>query len=292
MANTKNIRHKIFSVNNTKKITKTMEMVAITKVKKIRKKLLICQPYLHNIKKIISHFFQGNMQYFSTLLKQSIKIHTIGIIIISSNRGLCGNLNNNIFKLVISIIKKYHKKNVNCHLYIFGLKGASFFKKNCNCNIKKIINFDENTKHTEIISLIKSLIRNYQNQQLNEIIIISNKYNNQLLQTPHVYQLIPLQSKNFSDEQYTKYNSWDYIYEPNSTVTIDWILEQYLIFKVFQLSLENILCEQSARMLTMKTATDNSEKVITNLNILYNKIRQSSITQELIEIISGSSIIF
>ncbi|CAL4317514.1 ATP synthase F1 subunit gamma [Buchnera aphidicola] len=289
MANTKVIRNKILSITNTKKITKTMEMVAISKIKKIKSRLLVSQPYLFHIKTLISHFFNRKKKYSHILLKKEREIKNIGILVVTSNRGLCGNLNHNVYKKIFNIMKTNHK-DVVYHLYIFGLKGISFFKQKRNIYIKKMINTDDNIKYQQLIPFIKFIIQEYEENRIDKLLIVSNHCQNQILQNSHIIQLLPLKEEIFFDQKYTKYSRWDYIYESKEKIILDTVFQSYMIFQVFQLILENILSEHSARMITMKTASDNSENIIKELGLLYNKTRQFSITQELTEIISGSPV--
>lgn len=289
MANTKTIRNKILSIQNTQKITKTMEMVAISKMKKVKKKLLTSAPYLEHLKKIISHFLQGQLSYKHCFVQKKMIVKKIAIIIISSNRGLCGNLNYNVFKKVNYFIKKNKDKNIICDLYVLGMKGILFFKNNYYVNIKKSINFTDHITYEMVSPLITELVEEYQKDNFDQLFIAGNQCNTQHEQTSYLLQLLPLQSIAFRDSGYTKYTTWDYLYEPNSILVLDYTLQKYILFQVFQLILENMVCEQSLRRLIMKTAADNSENIIQELQLLYNKIRQYSITQEIMEIISGAS---
>ncbi|QCI25819.1 ATP synthase F1 subunit gamma [Buchnera aphidicola] len=288
MANTKIIRDKIISIKNTQKITKTMEMIAISKMKKVKQKISISASYLYGIKKIISHTFDSTLKYQCNFLYERSKVNTVNIIILSSNRGLCGNLNYNVFKKAISLIQKYNKKDVKCNLYLMGMKSILFFKNYNYANIQQVINLDDNITYEMLYPVTKKIINSFNNNHCDKLFIIGN--NNTLNKVkPYVLQLLPLASNFFTDIGYTKYNQWDYLYEPESMLAIDFILQRYVLFQIFQLILENIVCEQFCRMVIMKTATENSENIIQELQLLYNKIRQYSITQEIIEIISGSS---
>ncbi|CAL4317513.1 ATP synthase F1 subunit gamma [Buchnera aphidicola] len=289
MINTNMIRNKIKSISNTKKITKTMEMVAITKIKKMQNKILISQPYLNSIKEIIFHFLQGKLKK-NIFLKKKKQIKSIGIVVVSSNRGLCGSLNNNIFKIVNSVMKNNTNHNIKFFLYILGKRGSLFFKnQNIHHNYKTIF-LDDELEYTDLIPLAKKLIIHYKKNIFDKLLIVSNKFYSRILQKPEIFQILPIHKKNFSGPKYTIYKNWDYLYEYYEKYTIEYVLNEYIIFQLLQLLLENQLSEQSARMIAMKTATDNSKNIITDLRILYNKIRQFSITQELIEIISGANI--
>lgn len=288
MANTKIIRDKIISIKNTQKITKTMEMIAISKMQKIKKKLSISVLYLKNVKKIIAHFFHSTLKNQHNFLYEKLQTKVINIIIISSNRGLCGNLNYNVFKKAVQLIEEYKKKNVICNAYLLGMKGISFFKNYNNINIKEFINVHDNITYDELYLFVKKIIKNFNINNFDKLYIIGNQFNPKQ-EMSYMFQLLPLQSKYFKDAEYTNYTTWDYLYEPDSKLSIDFTLQRYILFQIFQLILENMVCEQSARMKIMKTATDNSDNIIQELQLLYNKIRQYSITQEIIEIISGTT---
>ncbi|WP_343182540.1 ATP synthase F1 subunit gamma [Buchnera aphidicola] len=289
MANTKLIRNKIVSIKNTNKITKTMEMVAIAKLKNSKKKLLHSLSYLNNIKNIVSNFCTSNIKYRNHLFIPRSIVKTVAIIIITTDRGLCGNLNNNIFKKVNLFLEKYIKKNVFCKLYIFGMKGHMYFKNKYKTCLKKNIFLNDQINPITLQPLIKKIITYYVNEKFDKLFIISNKYVSQVKQSPSFLQLLPIITKDSNNLNFLDSKKWDYIYEPDETITTNYVLKKYILFQCLQCILENIVCEHSARMLTMKTATDNSKKIMHDLKVLYNKVRQYSITQELIEIISGSS---
>ncbi|CAL4041885.1 ATP synthase gamma chain [Buchnera aphidicola (Phyllaphis fagi)] len=293
MTNVKTIKTKIDSIINTKKITRTMEMIAISKMKKLKKKLLFIKPYSCIINRIILHISKSNLKYRHFFFQSKKKVKNIGIIIISTNKGLCGSLNTNIFKVTNEMIKKYLNSHITCNLYIIGLKGLSFFNRLKFQNIKKIIDLTDDIKQSELIQFSQDILKEYKEKKIDKLFIISNKFNSEISYTLNCKQLLPFNVIKYKKKN--KYilhnNDWDYLCEFDDLCNIDVLLNEYITFQIFQCVLSNIVSEQSARMLAMKTASDNSDNMIKELQITYNKIRQFSITQELIEIISGASII-
>ena len=282
----KEIYNKINSINNTKKITKVMEMVAVSKMRKTVQRMQIRRPYSTMIKKIINHLIQGNLEHKHIYLeKRTVK--RIGLIVISTDRGLCGSLNTNLFKKVLIKIKKYSDKNINSDLIIFGLKGLSFFNKYSNNIITSVTNSGDKPSLSDFIHAIKIILQLYRNKSIDKLFLASNEFNNTMVYSPMVNQLLPLLKTDTKKEGL--YQRWDYIYEPDSNVLLDFLLNRYVESQIYQGILENIASEQAARMIAMKMATDNSGKIIKELKLIYNKTRQASITRELTEIISGAA---
>ncbi|MCW5197044.1 ATP synthase F1 subunit gamma [Buchnera aphidicola] len=290
MISIKNLKIKINSISNTQKITRTMEMIAISKMKKLKKELLFIQPYSKVINTIMEHVAQSNIKYKHFFFQSKKIIKNIGIIIISTNKGLCGNLNANIFKMVNKIIKKNSYSHIQYHLYIIGLKGLLFFQRLKFPNIVKILELTDNIKKSKIKNFVKNILKKCKKNKIDKLFIISNKFNNEISHTLNYQQLFPYNTiKKTQNILYKNY--WDYLYEPKYTCVIKVLLNKYITFQIFQYLLSNIVSEQSARMLAMKTASDNSNNIIKELQVNYNKKRQFNITQELIEIISGASMI-
>ncbi|QCI23586.1 F0F1 ATP synthase subunit gamma [Buchnera aphidicola (Macrosiphoniella sanborni)] len=289
MASKKDIHNQITSVINTKKITKAMEMVAVSKMRKTEERMKFGRPYSDTIKKVINHVLEGNLEYKHIYLKERA-VKRIGVIIISSDRGLCGSLNTNLFKQVLFTIQKFAKINVPCSLILFGLKSLSVFKLFGSNILAKITNLGENPDLNEVFNSVKIILTEYQSERIDKIFIAYNQFHNKLLQYPKVVQLLPVsnikKSKNIS---YKK--NWDYLYEPESKIILDTLFNRYIESQVYQSILENIASEQAARMIAMKKASDNSTNRIKELQLIYNKVRQANITQELTEIISGASAI-
>lgn len=286
MANIKEIRNKIISITNTKKITKAMEMVAISKMRKTEERMRLGRPYSRILKNVIHHALQGSLEYKHSYLENR-KNKCVGIIIVSTDRGLCGSLNTNLFKKVLLQIQSLEKNNISCQLILFGLKSLSVFKLYGNSIISTMCNIGENPDLSKLIGHIKIFLEKYQDKEIDKIFIAYNKFHNKMSQHPIVAQLLPLSSE--ENTSFIKKIKWDYLYEPESKLILDTLFDRYIESQVYQSILENIASEQAARMIAMKTATDNSNNCIKELQLVYNKIRQSNITQELTEIIAGSS---
>ena len=286
MASKKEIKDQIISVTNTKKITKAMEMVAVSKMRKTEERMRLGRPYSEIIKKVIHHVLQGSLEYkHSYLEKRNDK--RIGIIIVSTDRGLCGSLNTNLFKQVLFKIQNFAKINIPCDLILFGLKSLSVFKLYGSSIISSVTNLGESPDLSKLIGSIKIILEKYQNNQIDRLFIAYNKFHNKLSQYPKISQLLPLYNeKNIFCNKKIK---WDYLYEPESKLILDTLFDRYVESQIYQSLLENIASEQAARMVAMKTATDNSGNRIKELQLIYNKVRQANITQELTEIVAGAS---
>jgi F-type H+-transporting ATPase subunit gamma len=286
VASKKEIKDQIISVTNTKKITKAMEMVAVSKMRKTEERMRLGRPYSEIIKKVIHHVLQGSLEYkHSYLEKRNDK--RIGIIIVSTDRGLCGSLNTNLFKQVLFKIQNFAKINIPCDLILFGLKSLSVFKLYGSSIISSVTNLGETPDLSKLIGSIKIILEKYQNNQIDRLFIAYNKFHNKLSQYPKISQLLPLYNeKNIFSNKKIK---WDYLYEPESKLILDTLFDRYIESQIYQSLLENIASEQAARMVAMKTATDNSGNRIKELQLIYNKVRQANITQELTEIVAGAS---
>ncbi|WP_295163982.1 F0F1 ATP synthase subunit gamma [uncultured Buchnera sp.] len=286
MASKKEIKDQIISVTNTKKITKAMEMVAVSKMRKTEERMRLGRPYSEIIKKVIDHVLQGSLEYkHSYLEKRNNK--RVGIIIVSTDRGLCGSLNTNLFKQVLFKIQDFAKINIPCDLILFGLKSLSVFKLCGSSVLSSVTNLGENPDLSKLIGSIKIILEKYQNNQIDTLFIAYNKFHNKLSQYPKISQLLPLYNEN--NILYNKKVKWDYLYEPESKLILDTLFDRYVESQIYQSILENIASEQAARMVAMKTATDNSGNRIKELQLIYNKVRQANITQELTEIVAGAS---
>ncbi|WP_343154262.1 F0F1 ATP synthase subunit gamma [Buchnera aphidicola] len=280
----KDIQNQITSVTSTKKITKAMEMVAISKMRKTEERMRLGRPYCEIIKKVIQHILKGNLEYQHSYLENR-EIKKVGMIIISTDRGLCGSLNTNLFKQVLLKIKAFMHINIPCDLILFGLKSLSVFKLYGSSILAKVTNIGENPDLSKLIGSIQIILEKYQNNKIDKVFIAYNKFHNKMSQYPIVNQLLPLSpEKNILIKE-----KWDYLYEPESKLILDTLFDRYIESQIYQSILENIASEQAARMVAMKTATDNSGNRIKELQLIYNKVRQANITQELNEIIAGAS---
>ncbi|CAL4317576.1 F0F1 ATP synthase subunit gamma [Buchnera aphidicola] len=287
MRGKKEIRNKIKSVINTQKITKAMEMVAVSKMRKAEHRMRSGRPYSDIIQNVINHVVEGSLEYKHSYLEKRVT-KRIGMIIISTDRGLCGSLNTNLFKKVLLKIQSWKQINISCDFILFGAKSFSFFQSYKKNILSKKSNIGDYPVIIELINNVEVILKKYQNNEIDKIFIAYNKFHNRLLQYPTIYQLLPLiQSK--IKKPVIQIKKWDYLYEPDSKLILDLLFERYIESQVYQSILENIASEQAARMVAMKTAADNSDNFIKELQLIYNKLRQASITQELTEIVAGAS---
>lgn len=280
----KEIQSQITSVISTKKITKAMEMVAISKMRKTEERMRLGRPYCEMITKVIHHVMKGSLEYKHSYLENRVN-KRIGIIIVSTDRGLCGSLNTNLFKQVLLKIQACMQINIPCDLILFGLKSLSVFKLYGGSILAQVTNIGQNPDFSKFIGSIQIILEKYQNHEIDKIFIAYNKFHNKLSQYPIISQLLPLSP----ETNITNKEKWDYLYEPESKLILDTLFNRYIESQVYQSILENIASEQAARMVAMKTATDNSTSRIKELQLVYNKVRQANITQELNEIIAGAA---
>ena len=292
MSSSREIRAKINSIKNTQKITRAMELVAASKMKKARDKMNAARPYACYSRDIIKHLITAYTEYKHNYFNEIKDCNVIGMIIISTERGLCGGLNINLFKKVLDSIEHYRKQKKSIFLCLIGTKAEHFFKRLKFVKIISLANFDtRNISISSILGSISVMTDAFDKKEISKLIIWSNKFINTIKQEPIKYQLLPIDYSLLSSsiEKNNGSRNWDYIYEPNSKEVLDKLVLRYIESQVYCALVENLSWEQSARMLAMKNATDNAEQIINKLKIKYNKARQSSITQELAEIVSGAS---
>lgn len=283
MANTKEIRNTIKSIQSTQKITKAMEMVAASKMRKAQDRMFFSRPYSEKIKTVISHISKGRLEYKHSYAV-SRKIKKVGIILISTDRGLCGGLNVNLFKTVLNKVFFFEKENIHVDFSTVGKKAEGFFSKIKGCSIiASKIGLGDYPQISDFLGVIKVMLDQYDLGKIDSLYLAYNKFVNTMVQKPIVEKLIPIEDDNSSDKKY-----WDYIYEPDAQQLLDSLLKRYIESLVYQGIVENIACEQAARMVAMKNATSNAGDIIDKCKLMYNKARQASITQELSEIVAGA----
>ncbi|WP_150539449.1 F0F1 ATP synthase subunit gamma [Actinobacillus vicugnae] len=288
MAGAKEIRTKIASVKNTQKITKAMEMVATSKMRKTQERMSAGRPYSETIRKVISHIAKGSIGYKHPFLTVR-DIKKVGYFVVSTDRGLCGGLNINLFKATLNEFKTLKDKNVSVELGLVGSKGVSFYQ-NLGLKVRsQVTGLGDNPEMERIVGAVNEMINAFRNGEVDAVYIAYNRFENTMSQKPVIAQLLPL-PKLDDDELETK-GSWDYIYEPNPQVLLDSLLVRYLETQVYQAVVDNLASEQAARMVAMKAATDNAGTLIDELQLVYNKARQASITNELNEIVAGAAAI-
>ncbi len=283
MAVGKEIRTQIASVKNTQKITKAMEMVAASKMRKAQDRMAASKPYAGKMRQVISHLANAHPEYKHPFLEVR-ETKRVGYIIISTDRGLCGGLNINLFKTALNAMTQWEESGVEIDMCLIGSKAESFFKRLGN-TVSTINHIGDNPRLDELIGTVKVMLDSYMEGSLDRLYLVENEFVNSMTQQSRVSQLIPVQPA--EDEELKHY--WDYLYEPDSKEVLDGLLTRYIESQVYQAVVENIACEMSARMVAMKAATDNAGDMINELQLIYNKARQAAITQELSEIVSGAA---
>jgi F-type H+-transporting ATPase subunit gamma len=284
MAVGKEIRGQIKSIKNTQKITSAMEMVAASKMRKAQESMQLGKPYATNIRNVVSHIANANPEYQHVYMKER-PVKKVGYIVVSSDRGLCGGLNINVFKAVVTAMKGWSEQGAGIQLCAIGSKAASFFNSYGGNVVATTRNIGEKPSVADVIGSVKVMLDSYMDGTIDRLYLVNNEFVNTMTQQPTVVQLLPLQP---ADEKELKHH-WDYIYEPAPKELLDGLLTRYIESLVYQAVVENNACEQAARMVAMKNATDNAGDIIDNLQLVYNKARQAAITQELSEIVGGAA---
>lgn len=285
MASGKEIRTQIKSVKNTQKITRAMEMVAASKMRKAQERMAATRPYAENIRRVIAHLAQANPEYTHPFMIER-EVKRVGMIIISTDRGLCGGLNTNMFKAGLSKMKELREQGAEVTLSTIGSKGLSFFKRTGGNIVTEVSHLGDAPRLEDVIGSVKVMLDAYSNGEIDQLFVVYNEFVNTMSQNAQVEQLLPISA----DESETELaHHWDYIYEPDAKDVLDGLLMRYVESLVYQGVVENIACEMAARMVAMKAATDNAGDMIGGLELAYNKARQAAITQELSEIVSGAS---
>ena len=285
MANTKEVRKQIASIKSTQKITAAMEMVAASKIRKTQSEMQLGRPYSEKIKEVISHIATSSSEY-SHPFYENREAKKACFIVVSSDKGLCGGLNINLFKSVIHKAAELNNQGVESSFALIGVKAASFFKAvggNVVANVQKL---GDKPDPDMLIGLTKTVLDLHKNNEIDQVYICSNKFINTMTQQPGVQQLIPLPA--IEDDGSTS-THWDYIYEPEAKELLEGLMTRYIESLVYHAVVENNACEQAAKMLAMKNATENAGDLIKELELLYNNVRQAAITQELSEIVGGAA---
>jgi F-type H+-transporting ATPase subunit gamma len=285
MAGAKEIRGKIASIKNTQKITKAMEMVAASKMRKAQERMRAARPYAEKIRKIIGHLRQVNLDYKHPFTLER-PVQSVGIVVISTDRGLCGSLNLNLFKAALGAIREAQSKNAKVYLCVIGTKALQFFRRLSGIEIAaSAAHLGDRPKTADLIGATKVMLDFYRDTKVDQLLLAHNVFVNTMTQKAVVSQLLPLQTIDKEELQ----ERWDYIYEPDAAEILDVILMRYIESQIFQGAVENVACEMAARMVAMKSATDNAGKLIDELQLIYNKARQAAITKELSEIVGGAA---
>lgn len=287
MAIAKEIRLKIHSVKNTQKITKAMEMVAASKMRKTQERMRRAVPYAKKIMEVISHVALGHSEYRHPFM-ESRPVKRVGYIIVSTDRGLCGGLNSNLLKAVLKDIKQKMDAGIEVDLCLIGSKAMAFFKRMGGNIVASTQNLGDAPSVSDFVGVVKVMLQSYLEKRIDALYVCSNEFISTMRQEPLIQQVLPL----VPAEDTSMQHHWDYIYEPdNAPELLGTLLTRYIESQVYRAVIENIASEQAARMLAMRNATDNAAELISNLQLVYNKARQAAITRELSEIVAGASVI-
>ncbi|MCI6796791.1 MAG: F0F1 ATP synthase subunit gamma [Succinatimonas sp.] len=285
MAGAKEIRTKIASVQNTQKITSAMQMVAASKMRRAQDKMSQSRPYSAGLLRIIGHIAASHSEFRHPYMVER-PVKNVGFVIVSTDRGLCGGLNINLFRQIIHKIDEFRQKNIGVKVVLLGSKAGSFFVKSGVEVVASHSGFGDNPSPEKLVGAIKVMTDAFLKQEIDAVYLAFNRFKNTMVQVPSLPQLLPLKK---TDDDKVASHHWDYLYEPDPESILDVVLDRYIQQMVYQAVLENLASEQSARMVAMKAATDNAETLVSDLQLEYNKARQSSITMELNDIVSGAA---
>ncbi len=284
MAVGKEIKKKIGSVENTQKVTSAMQMVAASKMRRTQDQMNESRPYSSSIRQVIAHLASANPEYKHVYMGER-DVKRIGYIVVSTDKGQCGGLNANLLRLLVRKMQAEEGDGVETDLALIGNKAAAFFRSVGGNVVAAINEVGETPKIEDLLGGVKVMLDAYEQGTIDRLDIISNTFVNTMTQTPEIKQLLPLDS----GEGENQHNTWDYIYEPDARELIEGLVRRHVESQVYQAVVENTACEQAARMIAMKNATDNAEKVIDELTLIYNNARQAAITQEIAEIVGGAA---
>jgi F-type H+-transporting ATPase subunit gamma len=287
MAGSKEIRTKIKSVENTRKITRAMEMVAAAKMRRAQERMRAARPYTEKIRNVAAHLSRANPEYRHAFLVKRESIKNVGLIVVTSDKGLCGGLNTNLLRLAVHEMKAWEAAGKGLTVCPIGNKGYGFMNR-IGANVKSHLTGLGDTPHVEkLIGAVKVMLDSYVAGEIDAIYLSYNHFVNTMRQEPRVEQLLPLAGEQLGAAD----GSWDYIYEPDAKKVIDELMLRYIESLVYQAVVENMASEQSSRMVAMKAASDNAKSVISELKLVYNKARQAAITKEISEIVGGAAAI-
>lgn len=285
MAAGKEIRNKIKSIQNTQKITRAMEMVAASKMRKAQDRMAAARPYADKIHNVVGHLAHAHPEYKHTYIKDR-EVKRVGFIIVSSDRGLCGGLNSNLFRRCVQVMKEWDEKGVEVDLCTVGQKSVAFFKRMGANIVAQATHIGDKPRIEDLIGTVKVMLDAFTSAGIDRLYLVFNDFVNTMTQRPRIEQLLPIHSEQI--EKQLKHH-WDYIYEPEAKDVLEALLTRYIESLVYRGVVENFACEMAARMVAMKSASDNAGDLIAELQLAYNKARQAAITQELSEIVAGAA---
>lgn len=286
MAVGREIKTQIKSLQNTSKITRAMEMVAASKMRKAQERMQTARPYAEKVRNVVGHLHFAHPEYKHAFLDKREDVKRVGYIVISTDRGLCGGLNTNLLKMAITDMRDWHEKGVEVDVCTIGSKGQGFLKRFGLNIISSVTHLGDHPEINQLIGVVKVMLDAFASGELDRLYIVYNEFVNTMTQKPVSLQLLPLVGARQEDDLA---HHWDYIYEPEAKQVIDALMPRFIESQVYQGVVENNACEQSARMVAMKSASDNAGDMIDDLNLKYNKARQAAITQELSEIVAGAA---
>jgi F-type H+-transporting ATPase subunit gamma len=285
MAGGKEIRTKIKSIENTQKITKAMEMVAASKMRRAQDRMRQARPYAEKMRNVVAHLAQASLEYKHSYT-QDREVKRVGFIIVSTDRGLCGGLNINLFRETINALSEWQDKNIGIDVTNIGAKGLGFFKRIGANIVSEVTRLGDKPQLADLVGAMKVMLDAYTEERIDRLYVVHNRFVSTMSQVPEIEQLLPIHA----DEPDEKLKShWDYLYEPDAHEVIDSLMMRYIESLIYQGVVENIACEMAARMVAMKSASDNAGTLIDELQLVYNKARQAAITQEIAEIVGGAA---
>jgi F-type H+-transporting ATPase subunit gamma len=286
MAVGKEIRDKIASVKSTQKITKAMEMVAASKMRKAQDRMIAARPYAKKIRNVVAHISKASLEYKHPFtIARDVK--RVGYIVVSSDRGLCGGLNMNVFRKTVTEMAEWDAKNVEIDIATIGSKALAYFRRAGGKVVSEASHYGDNPNLKDLLGAITSMLSAYEDGKIDALYLVSNEFVNTMTQSPESLQLLPVQADEETASEVPAL--FDYLYEPDAKPILDTVFKRYIESQIYQAVVENIACEQSARMVAMKAASDNAGDLIGELELIYNKARQAAITQEISEIVGGAA---
>jgi F-type H+-transporting ATPase subunit gamma len=287
MAHAKEIRNKIRSVQGTRKITKAMEMVAASKMKKSQDRMRATRPYVGRLVAIARHLAQANPEYRHPFLLRRPEVKNVGLIIVTADKGLCGGLNTNALRLALTTIKEWQGRGIGVQVTTIGNKGAAFMRRLKVNIVSELVNLGDRPHLERLIGPVKIQLDAHMEGAIDELHLIATRFENTMKQTPVELKILPIADLGLEEDK--RDYPWDYIYEPDAKTVLDGLLMRYIEAVIYQAVTENMASEQSARMVAMKAASDNASTIIDELQLIYNKTRQAGITKELSEIVGGAA---
>jgi F-type H+-transporting ATPase subunit gamma len=285
MAGGREIKTKIKSVQNTRKVTRALEMVSASKIRKAQERMKASRPYARAMRQVIGHLAQANSEYKHPYLMQREQIKRVGYIVVSSDRGLAGGLNNNLFRKLLVEMRKWQEQGVEVDVVTIGQKASVFFRRIKVGMLASVTHLGDKPRVEQLVGVVKVMLDAYTAGTIDKVFLSYNDFVNTMTQRAMFDQLLPLAA---SDEMIA-HHDWDYLYEPDAETVLEHVLTRYVESLVYQAVMENVASEHAARMVAMKAASDNANKLIETLNLVYNKARQAAITQEISEIVGGAA---